>query len=140
MQRISVANFLARYRLDSMNKPKEARMKNFSLQLTIGFNDKDTGIQSIPSEDAMEIVFDIVNNIIGDCTVIPTLGSYTHNDGRKVREHGCRVEACIFDTSLEMAKELLAKASQVIGEKLNQEAIVTNVTNLTSDLYMVEFK
>lgn len=115
-------------------------MKNFELQLTIGFNDKDTGIQRIPSEDAMDMVFDIVNNIIGDCTMFATRGSYTHQDGRKVRENGCRVEACVFDTTQEAAEKLLAKASQCIGEKLNQESLVTNVTSLTSDLYMVEFK
>ncbi|MCQ2075974.1 MAG: hypothetical protein MJZ20_02925 [Bacteroidaceae bacterium] len=108
--------------------------QNFNLQLNIGFNDKDTKVQLLPTEECIDMVLDIVNDIIGDCTVLPTVGTYTHDDGHRVREHGCQVTACIFDTSIEMAKNLLAKASQRIGKALNQEAIVTNVTNLTSEL------
>ena len=92
--------------------------------LYVGLKDKDTKKQIITKAQARNIII----NVCGDCTLSDSIGAYTHENGKKVREQTIKVEVLFRKTK--EAKEM-AKA---IKEKLNQESIGYEVINSNSTL------
>ena len=88
--------------------------------LYIGLNDKDTKRQEIPTEEAKEIV----TNIIGDNTMQEVTGHYTHEDGTPTDETTLKVEIFKEDTSR------LHENCEDIKRLLNQESIFVKVSEI----------
>lgn len=92
--------------------------------LFIGLNDKDSKTQKIDTENAKNIIFEEV----GDCTISDAVGSYTHEDGTRVREKALRVEI-LFQKDKQVEKHC-----KNLKEKLNQESIALEKQYINSVL------
>ena len=84
--------------------------------LYVGLNDKDLKYQTIPTEQAK----DIVNNVCGDCSIQEITGYYTHDNGEKVKENTLKVELLFKD--FEDVKLYVTDLKRL----LNQESIAVN--------------
>ena len=96
--------------------------------LSIGFNDKVSGVQEISTPDAIRICADILVNFVDGATIYSTTGIFRHGNGMQVTEQGIRVECYEPDVSE------LRKACMVLKEKLNQEAIYWVSENIESEM------
>ena len=81
--------------------------------LYVGLYDKDTRTKLVEDDTAR----DIINNIVGDCTISDAYGYYTHDNGERVKENTLRIEL-LFKEEAEV--RLYCKE---IKERLNQESI-----------------
>ena len=93
--------------------------------LYVGLNDKDTKYQTIPTEQAK----DIVNSICGDCSIQEITGYYTHENGEKVKENTLKVELLfkefedvkLYVTDL---KRLLNQESIAVSQEVTMSALM----------------
>ena len=85
-------------------------------QLYVGLNDKDLKYQTIPTEQAKNIV----NNVCGDCSIQEITGYYTHENGEKVKENTLKVE--LLFKEFEDVKLYVTDLKRL----LNQESIAVN--------------
>lgn len=92
--------------------------------LYVGLKDKEVKKQLITTRKAINLLA----KMCGDCTLTDSLGVYTHESGKQVKEHTIKVEL-LFKKDKEV-KEL----AKQIKEKLNQETIGYEVVNTNSVL------
>ena len=96
--------------------------------LYIGLNDKDTKTQILDDTSAVNIVTTLLNaHGVNGATVYKARGVYKHENGDIIIENTLRVEI------IEPAVNLLTGAIISIKKALNQEAIIKQVENITSD-------
>lgn len=81
--------------------------------LYVGLYDKDTKTKLVADDAAR----DIINNIVGDCTISDAYGYYTHDNGERVKEDTLRVEL------LFKKEDDVRLYCKEIKERLNQESI-----------------
>lgn len=86
--------------------------------LTIGLNDQVSKVQEISTENAMEIITNVIADHTDGATIYPAKGIYRHFDGTLITENSIRIE-CI-----EPDEKRLYAAAMILKEKLNQETIV----------------
>ena len=98
------------------------RLEKFTL--LVGLNDKDTKKQVISNEHARDIIMDNV----GDCTISDAFGSYTHDNGEKVREKTYRVEILFKN------KSEVVDICNRLKKQLNQESIAVMRDIIESEL------
>ena len=103
-------------------------MQMKKISLSIGFNDRVTGAQEIPSAQCFDIVAEIISAMTDGATILPSTGVFRHADGRKVTENGCRVEC--FDPD----ETALRRAALEIKAQLNQEAIYWSEEMIESEM------
>jgi len=84
--------------------------------LFVGLNDKDLKYQTIPTEQAKNIV----NNVCGDCSIQEITGYYTHENGEKVKENTLKVE--LLFKEFEDVKLYVTDLKRI----LNQESIAVS--------------
>lgn len=94
-------------------------------QLYVGLNDKDTKYQTIPTEQAK----DIVNNVCGDCSIQEITGYYTHDNGEKVKENTLKVELLFKDFDevklyVTDLKRLLNQESIAVSQEVTMSALM----------------
>jgi hypothetical protein len=85
-------------------------------QLYVGLNDKDLKYQTIPTEQAKNIV----NSVCGDCSIQEITGYYTHENGEKVKENTLKVE--LLFKEFEDVKLYVTD----LKRELNQESIAVS--------------
>ena len=84
--------------------------------LYVGLNDKDLKYQTVPTEEAK----DIVNTVCGDCSIQDITGYYTHDNGEKIKENTLKVELLFKeDNDIRLYCRDLKRL-------LNQESIAVN--------------
>ena len=93
--------------------------------LYVGLNDKDTKYQTIPTEQAK----DIVNSICGDCSIQEITGYYTHENGEKVKENTLKVELLFKDFDevklyVTDLKRLLNQESIAVSQEVTMSALM----------------
>lgn len=91
--------------------------------MLIGLNDKDTKTQLVSTEHAKTIV----NEVVGDCSILTQDGYYTHDDGTKVHEVSFRVTMWGGNTRDRLSQKNRLKAI------LNQESIGHKFTEIPDD-------
>lgn len=96
--------------------------------LSIGFNDKETGVQEISTADAIRICAEILCKYVDGATIYSTTGIFRHENGMQVTEEGIRIEC------FEPDKEMLRKACKEIKIALNQEAIYWTEEQILSEM------
>lgn len=80
----------------------------------LGLNDKDTKTQVISKTQAIMLIADIC----GDCTMTPTIGVYTHDNGERVIEEGFKIE--VYGITNEQACDIASELVSVF----NQECVI----------------
>ena len=96
--------------------------------LYVGLNDKDLKYQTIPTEQAKNIV-NIVNNVCGDCSIQEITGYFTHENGEKVKENTLKVELLfkefdevkLYVTDL---KRILNQESIAVSQEVTMSALM----------------
>lgn len=99
------------------------KLNKFSLY--VGLNDKDLKYQTIPTEQAKNIV----NNVCGDCSIQEITGYYTHENGEKVKENTLKVELLfkefdevkLYVTDL---KRILNQESIAVSQEVTMSALM----------------
>lgn len=91
------------------------------MTLFIGLNDKDSLVQSVSDELAMQAVMDNLMPFTDGMTVYNAKGMYTHADGSIVIENSLRIE--IFGSVRKGFSDALMRIKSV----LNQESIIVEV-------------
>ena len=84
--------------------------------LFIGLNDKDLKKQVIKTSKAKTII----SQICGDCTMSDCVGTYTHNDGTRIKENTIKVEL-LFKSEPEVIDYC-----NILKQVLNQESIAVS--------------
>ena len=96
--------------------------------LYIGLNDKDSKTQKIDTVEAIKVIYNLLlANGIDGATLYNATGIYKHDNGVVVIENTIRCEI------IEPVNNGLNKAIQAIKSALNQESIIKQVENITSD-------
>lgn len=96
--------------------------------LYIGLNDKDTKAQKIDTVEAIKIIYNLLlAHGIDGATLYNATGIYKHDNGQIVIENTIRVEM------IEAPDNLVTGAIISIKAALNQESIVKQTENITSD-------
>lgn len=104
-------------------------MKLNKLTLNIGFNDKDEKRQLKSNSEMFDNVVNALKNAdIEGYTAYMTRGGYTHENGQKVDENGCRIEFIAVD------KPKVINVAKEIKKILNQEAIYLQEEIINSNL------
>ena len=98
-------------------------------KMCIGTNDKDTGEQIIPTEDAKEIIEGICLKYLGGYTIQDATGGWTDENGQVVRENSI---VCYFDDAEEEAVYQIA--DEVIAA-LNQSTVLIEKNLLEIEFY-----
>ena len=93
--------------------------------LYVGLNDKKLKYQTIPTEQAK----DIVNNVCGDCSIQEITGYYTHDNGEKVKENTLKVELLFKDFDevklyVTDLKRLLNQESIAVSQEVTMSALM----------------
>lgn len=97
--------------------------------LFLGLNDKNTKKQEIDTMQAYNLVFNAIQAVNYEgCTIAESIGCYTHNNGFFVVEKSLKIE--ILFASDSKTKRLIDDLKQ----KFNQESIILQIENITSDL------
>lgn len=97
-----------------------------SYTLHIGLNDKDTKKAKHTWKQAIKIL----SNILPDCSMIPVIGKYTHDDGVTVIiEKSVKVEILDFNGDFRL-KEKVEELKQLF----NQEKIAVRMEDVNSTL------
>ena len=96
--------------------------------LSIGFNDKETGMQEISTADAIRTCAKILCKYVDGATIYSTTGIFRHENGMQVTEEGIRIEC------FEPDKAMLKKACMEIKTALNQEAIYWTEEQIISEM------
>lgn len=92
--------------------------------LFLGLNDKDSKVQEVKTEQAVSLI----GKIAGDCTITPSTGYYTHQDGTIVKETSLKVEM------LFKADNQVLGIVQDLKTMLNQESIAVQTEEINSFL------
>ena len=98
-------------------------------KMCIGTNDKDTGEQIIPTEDAKAIIEGICLKYLGGYTIQDATGGWTDENGQVVRENSI---VCYFDDAEEAAVYQIA--DEVIAA-LNQSTVLIEKNLLEIEFY-----
>ena len=98
-------------------------------KMCIGTNDKDTGEQIIPTEDAKAIIEGICLKYLGGYTIQDATGGWTDENGQVVRENSI---VCYFDDAEEEAVYQIA--DEVIAA-LNQSTVLIEKNLLEIEFY-----
>ena len=98
------------------------------ITLYVGLFDKDTHTQLINTLSA----YQVVSNIVPDCTITEGKGKYTHIDGSVVIEPTLIVEILHFGENFD--KEYYTKLANKIKVALNQESVAYQEQEIESEL------
>lgn len=98
------------------------------ITLYVGLFDKDTHTQLINTLSA----YQVVSNIVPDCTITEGKGKYTHADGSVVIEPTLIVEILHFGENFD--KEYYTKLANKIKVALNQESVAYQEQEIKSEL------
>ena len=89
----------------------------------VGLSDKDTHKQEITTQDAIQLIA----NLVGDCTIkTGNIGIFTHADGTRVIENSLEVVAYEMDKS---TGEVIASE---LARQLNQELVCVTEQQLNT--------
>ena len=102
-------------------------MKKFTLSIGLRDGKLHGHPQIIPTFIAKSIVADTMISRFGGATIIPALGVYTHDNGRKVRENTLVVY--IYDAEESAVKS----ACEYLARRLRQESIAYECADVTSE-------
>ena len=92
--------------------------------LYVGLCDKDMKKQIVNSLKAKQIV----NSVVGDCSIQDIMGYYTHDNGMRVQENTLKVE-CLFKDD----RDILGYCND-LKRLLNQESIAVVTDEINSVL------
>lgn len=96
--------------------------------LYLGLNDKNTKSQKISTLEAYKIVNNILLKFTDGATIFEANGIYKHEDGSIVIEKTLRIEL------LFIKKDQVLKIIDILKQVFNQEAIVLQEDQVTSEL------
>ena len=99
-------------------------MKKFTLY--IGLNDKETKVQTIPTESAITLAENLLCEICGGATISQARGVYTHDDGTKVIEN--TLVCVVFGCDIETITRAAVKARDIF----NQESVALESCEVNS--------
>jgi hypothetical protein len=99
------------------------KLKKYTLY--VGLNDKDTKTQLVTTPKAM----DIVNSVVGDCSIQEITGFYTHENGERVKENTLKVELLFKDDAdvrlyCQSLKTLLNQESIAVNKEVSMSALL----------------
>lgn len=91
----------------------------YQLDFYIGLMDKDTLTYKFTQEKAIEKIIEI----IGDCTIIPSIGSYIRNNGEKIIIKTLKVTKFFDKYPQDYDHDIAYKLKEIF----NQDSIITNI-------------
>lgn len=95
----------------------------------VGLNDKKTKIQEINTIQAYKIITNIIINYdIDGFTILEANGYYVHDDKSITIEKSLKIE--FLFTNIEIIKNIIKD----IKKSLNQESVILQTENITSEL------
>ena len=100
------------------------QQKWYQVDLYIGLLDPDELLQKFTTKEAV----DTVTNIIGDCTIIPAIGSYTHSSGIRINMNSIQVIKFINCNPTEFINNSINKLKKIF----NQDCIIVKTTECTN--------
>ena len=103
------------------------QQKWYQIDFYIGLYDLDELSDVYPYKESV----DKITDIIGDCTVIPCVGSYRHKIGIRINMNSLKVTKFINNNPQLFAKEHAARLKEIF----RQESIITNIF----ECYYLEF-
>ena len=95
------------------------QQKKYQIDLYIGLLDPDDFFQHFTIKEAV----DEITKVIGDCTIIPCIGSCTHDTGLRINLNTLKVIKFI-DYSPEQFVDRIEKLKEIF----NQDSILMNTT------------
>ncbi len=102
-------------------------MKKYTLSIGLRDGKIPGHPQIIPSFIAKSIIADTMISRFGGATILPALGVYTHDNGRKVREN--TIVVYIYDAEESAVKS----ACEYLARRLRQESIAYECAEVTSE-------
>ena len=106
-----------------VRKLKEDFKMSKMFNVFVGLNDKDTKIQEVETDKALEIVKSLCWEMFEGATVSIAFGLYKHDNGDKVTENTIRIELMTDDT--DKIKTLVNELKRIF----NQESIMVTIIN-----------
>lgn len=92
----------------------------------IGLNNKDTKVQTIPTESAITIAENLFCEMCGGATISQARGVYTHDDGTKVIEN--TLVCIVFGVD----RETITRAAVKARDLFNQESVALESCEVNS--------